>query len=314
MWLPTLALVFIWSAPTSLDREEVGDEDGFLLPRGFATAPRSEGRAKRRGVSPKGIARKGQLLSNVKGFSRGRDREALEPSIAMETTALPRRRGVCPGDMVPVGSSYCVDMYEGGLTEVLSTGGERPWSPYLVPTEDRMYRATSAPGVVPQGYISGKIAKAACERADKRLCTRDEWKRACMGPKGTMYPYGNTRQTGKCNDHGRSSMLFYFQLDDKPENAWKWGFNGNMIDPRLNQLEGTLAKTGEHPECTNEYGAFDMMGNLHEWVDDPAGTFQGGYYLDTHLNGDGCYYATTAHPMSHFDYSTGFRCCADLSE
>jgi hypothetical protein len=45
---------------------------------------------------------------------------------------------------------------------------------------------------------------------------------------------------------------------------------------------------------------------------DPDGTFQGGYYLDTHLNGDGCSYRTTAHPMSHFDYSTGFRCCADV--
>jgi formylglycine-generating enzyme required for sulfatase activity len=84
-----------------------------------------------------------------------------------------------------------------------------------------------------------------------------------------------------------------------------------MIDPRLNQLEGTLARTGDHPDCTNEYGVYDMMGNLHEWVDDPDGTFQGGYYLDTHLNGDGCMYQTTAHPTSHYDYSTGFRCCAD---
>jgi hypothetical protein len=86
-----------------------------------------------------------------------------------------------------------------------------------------------------------------------------------------------------------------------------------MIDPRLNQLQGTLSHTGERSGCTNEYGVYDMVGNLHEWVDDPAGTFQGGYYLDTHLNGDGCNYRTTAHPISHFDYSTGFRCCADVA-
>jgi sulfatase modifying factor 1 len=82
----------------------------------------------------------------------------------------------------------------------------------------------------------------------------------------------------------------------------------------LNQLAGTLAKTGDHPGCTNDYGLYDMVGNLHEWVDDPAGTFQGGYYLDTHLNADGCYYRTTAHYVKHADYSTGFRCCADVDD
>ena len=36
-----------------------------------------------------------------------------------------------------------------------------------------------------------------------------------------------------------------------------------------------------------------MVGNLHEWTNDPNGTFQGGYYLDTHKNGDGCTYRTS---------------------
>jgi sulfatase modifying factor 1 len=40
--------------------------------------------------------------------------------------------------------------------------------------------------------------------------------------------------------------------------------------------------------------------------------FRGGYYVDTSLNGNGCLYATTAHDTSYWDYSTGFRCCADL--
>ena len=51
--------------------------------------------------------------------------------------------------------------------------------------------------------------------------------------------------------------------------------------------------------------------NLHEWVDDPNGTFRGGYYMDTERNGDGCKYATTAHDFGYHDYSTGFRCCMD---
>jgi formylglycine-generating enzyme required for sulfatase activity len=169
--------------------------------------------------------------------------------------------------------------------------------------------------VFPQGYVSGLQARAACEASGKRLCKPDEWKTACMGPKKTIFPYGNTREVGRCNDNGRSAMHFFNpDLDDKPEHKWMWGFAGNMTDPRLNQLEGTLTRTGERDGCTNEYGVHDMVGNLHEWVDDPDGTFQGGYYLDTHLNGDGCYYRTTAHPISHLDYSTGFRCCADVDE
>jgi hypothetical protein len=52
------------------------------------------------------------------------------------------------------------------------------------------------------------------------------------------------------------------------------------------------------------------MGNLHEWTADPNGTFRGGFYADTAINGEGCLYATTAHNRSHWDYSTGFRCCA----
>jgi formylglycine-generating enzyme required for sulfatase activity len=54
-----------------------------------------------------------------------------------------------------------------------------------------------------------------------------------------------------------------------------------------------------------------MVGNLHEWVDEPQATFRGGYYLDTRINGDGCEYRTVAHGADYHDYSTGFRCCAD---
>jgi formylglycine-generating enzyme len=221
---------------------------------------------------------------------------------------------VCPSDMVMIGRSYCIDVYEASLLQATADGSEKPWPYYQVLPAGVVVRAVSVPGVYPQGYVSGLQARAACERSGKRLCAPGEWKNACMGPKKTIFPYGNARQTGRCNDNGRSAMrALNPALDGKPEHRWMWGHAGNMIDPRLNQLEGTLTHTGERASCTNEYGVFDMVGNLHEWVDDPDGTFQGGYYLDTHLNGDGCYYRTTAHPMSHYDYSTGFRCCADVA-
>jgi hypothetical protein len=84
-----------------------------------------------------------------------------------------------------------------------------------------------------------------------------------------------------------------------------------MNNPLINQLPSSLLRTAERAECTNEYGVFDMVGNLHEWVDDASGTFRGGFYMDTSHNGDGCSYATRAHDFRYHDYSTGFRCCMD---
>jgi hypothetical protein len=95
------------------------------------------------------------------------------------------------------------------------------------------------------------------------------------------------------------------------------GVWARLNDPALGQVDGALSKTGEHAECVNGFGAFDMVGNLHEWVaTDPAtvhGTFAGGYYLDTTINGDGCNYRTVAHAHDYHDYSTGFRCCSKAS-
>jgi hypothetical protein len=214
--------------------------------------------------------------------------------------------------MVSIGGAYCIDAYEASLVETHADGTESAWPYYQTVPAGVVVRAVSSPGVFPQGYISGIQARAACQRSGKRLCKPAEWKNACMGPKKTSFPYGNVRVVGRCNDNGRSPMRFFNRgLDARPEHRWMWGHAGNMNDPRLNQLAGTLTHTGERAGCTNGFGVFDMVGNLHEWVDDPDGTFQGGYYLDTHLNGDGCNYRTTAHPFSHADYSTGFRCCAD---
>ena len=217
--------------------------------------------------------------------------------------------------MVSIGGAYCIDTYEASLVETLADGTETAWPYYRTVPADVVVRAVSSGGVYPQGYISGLQARTACERSGKRLCKADEWKNACMGPRKTSFPYGNVRVVGRCNDNGRSPMRFFNPgLDGKPEHRWMWGHGGNMNDPRLNQLEGTLTHTGERAGCTNDYGVFDMVGNLHEWTNDPHGTFQGGYYLDTHHNGDGCAYRTVAHAMTYHDYSTGFRCCADASE
>ena len=37
-------------------------------------------------------------------------------------------------------------------------------------------------------------------------------------------------------------------------------------------------------------------------------------YLDTHQLGDGCNYRTPGPDIYYHDYSTGFRCCADIAQ
>ena len=208
-------------------------------------------------------------------------------------------QGGCPDGMVPL-AGFCIDRYEASLVEADGSA----WSPYFSPG-DAAVRAVSIAGAVPQGYVSGVQAAAACEAAGKRLCTDVEWLRACRGPDGDVYPYGDEREPGVCNDaRAMHPAVEYFGTGDD----WIW----SMLDhPCINQLPDSLARTGAHPGCASAEGALDMMGNLHEWTADPDGTFRGGFYVDTVLNGEGCLYATTAHNTQHLDYSTGFRCCAD---
>ena len=235
-----------------------------------------------------------------------RDEGLSAASLYLEGHSLPASEG-CPDGMANVDGRFCIDRYEASLVEVLPNGDERPYAPFET-VEGRVVRAVSSRGVFPQGYISEVQAKDACARSGKRLCKPAEWRNACMGPKHTVFGYGNARVTGRCNDNGRSPMLSVLRMRTTHPSEWT---HDRMNDPRLNQAPHTLARAGEHEECTNGYGVYDMVGNLHEWVDDPAGTFQGGYYLDTHINGDGCNYRTVAHASAYHDYSTGFRCCAD---
>jgi hypothetical protein len=224
---------------------------------------------------------------------------APTPSAVVPSANAKTSKNGCRDGMARVGSS-CVDKYEASLLEIADDGAEVSFSPYEAPNGHHV-RAVSRAGVVPQAHVSMVEAKRACEASGKRLCRAKEWKAACKGPESTRYPYGNARIPGACVDTNRTSPMGVLHNGEHSSRT--------MNDPRANQLEGTVEPTGSSAACANGYGVHDMVGNVHEWTDDAS--FRGGYYLDTSLNGEGCEYRTSAHAASYYDYSTGFRCCAD---
>ena len=233
----------------------------------------------------------------------------LKAEASLATFEIPSLSAArCPAEMALVEDRVCVDRWEATIVQRVS-GSEVAWSPFLaIDRRESVMRAVSRPGVVPQAYISGEQASRACRASGKRLCRADEWEAACRGPAKTTFPYGNDRRAGACNDDTRRlhPVAEIAQLlSVKREEMW----NDMMNSPLINQLEDGLLATGARTFCTNGYGVYDMVGNLHEWIDDPDGTFRGGYYMDTSKNGDGCSYATMAHDFTYHDYSTGFRCC-----
>ena len=88
------------------------------------------------------------------------------------------------------------------------------------------------------------------------------------------------RRAGVCNDDIRPvhPVAEVGKILGIPaDRLWRDGMN----QPLINQLPDTLRPRASAPSAPTAYGVYDMVGNLHEWVDDPDGTFRGGYYLDT---------------------------------
>ena len=252
------------------------------------------------------------------------------------------RQRSCPAEMVQVGA-FCVDRWE---IMTVDRKTRRDLSPYYPPlpsllrriydtwqierlnmgdsearllplpeppewqlTDDFEPAAVSRPGVIPQAYLSRDLARRACENSGKRLCRMDEWKRACRGSQQRDFPYGTAYVPGTCN------------VDRLIHSAAVLHGNASAghLDPRLNLVwerdtDPLLRPTGTTKNCVSRWqddGIYDMVGNLDEWVDDEAGGFVGGFYARSTTKG--CEARVKVHPPIYYDYSTGARCCRDVT-
>ncbi|HEX9294656.1 MAG TPA: bifunctional serine/threonine-protein kinase/formylglycine-generating enzyme family protein [Polyangiaceae bacterium] len=246
----------------------------------------------------------------------------------------------CSEDMVRVQDRFCIDRFEASMVDDVE---ERALSPFYPPSapltlkvfetwkarltgggadraiplpavpswqvrDDWAARAASRGGVVPHGYVSKFVAEAACASAGKRLCTAEEWTSACRGDGNTQFPYGPEYRTNACN---------VFHLEH-PGDLLHGNSAIDLDDPRMNQVKDSdgyplLRPTGSTPDCKSRWGddaVYDMVGNLDEWVDSSGSAFYGGFYSRQTILG--CDAKITYHPPSHFNYSTGVRCCDKL--
>ncbi|MBN2207729.1 MAG: SUMF1/EgtB/PvdO family nonheme iron enzyme [Candidatus Coatesbacteria bacterium] len=177
----------------------------------------------------------------------------------------------CPLDMVPA-DTFCIDKFE-------------------YPNE---------PGTMPRAYVAFAEAVQICLSQGKRLCTTDEWSRACSGPRKLEYPYGNELRQGACN-LGTTRVTQH----------WTWyGLRKTDRDVELSEP----AVAGRYRDCVSDYGAYDMVGNYWEWTDaglaDQTILMGGGW--GTPSDTVSCVNKTEEATKLYRIRSVSFRCCRDF--
>lgn len=149
------------------------------------------------------------------------------------------------------GKATVADLTAGGATPLGAAGDNyAPCTDNGQNCANDIY-AVSLGGAIPSAYLSWFQAQAACKNSRKRLPSNAEWQAAVIGTPDS----GPDNGTTDCNTNGPP-------------------------------YEATA--TGSRSACVSSDGAFDMVGNLYEWVADwiPRSTSCSSWGVGTSPTGD----------------------------
>jgi formylglycine-generating enzyme required for sulfatase activity len=180
----------------------------------------------------------------------------------------------------------------------------------MIPIDDfcmDRYEAPNEAGALPLAMRTAQDGEDWCEARGKRLCREDEWLRACEGPGGTTYPYGDQYEEHRCND-------------DKTWIPPDWALLATWPSPAAQAEASGLYQadpSGSRAGCVSSEGVQDLTGNVAEWVRRTFPTQKNydhvlkGCYWSKCYGGSNpsCAFVNGAHPGEFRTYEAGFRCC-----
>ncbi len=184
------------------------------------------------------------------------------------------------------------------------------------------YEAPNVPGALPLVMYTWQESGAWCAARGKRLCTDAEWQTACEGGEARAYPYGNAYDAGRCNDE--ETWLVYSQ---EALDAWPASASSTAVESLTQLYEAAGSAAGEvrdlyqgegggvNPGCVNDYGVYDLVGNVEEWTTRADGgeasfhgNLKGRYWAESRT----CQSNVTVHGDTFRFYEIGFRCCSEV--